>query len=207
MAKAPKKAATTKAGARGKPVANGTGSAAKAAPAKAPQAASAAGDAQDARARLHADIGQLTLAMMNLPRYRHQSLADLRHLILDPLTRDRIAMARSKQGSGEDATVGVAIWASVSAAVAAKIAEQVKAGVFPIRLAPEDWSSGDLIWLIDLIAPNRQLATAVLLNFRKATGLKPMQIHPNVSKSIEKEVLDKLRANPKTGAKHLVDGA
>ena len=33
------------------------------------------------------------MAMMGLPRYRHQTLSDLQHLVLDPLVRDRVAIA------------------------------------------------------------------------------------------------------------------
>jgi hypothetical protein len=86
-------------------------------------------------------VGQL--ALMNLPRYRHQALGDLTHLVLDPMMRDRISIARrgvEGQPPGEEDVAGIAIWASVSDAVDAKIAEQVKAGVFPVRLASEDWA-------------------------------------------------------------------
>jgi cytolysin-activating lysine-acyltransferase len=37
-------------------------------------------------------FGKIAMAMMLLPRYRNQTLADLQHLILDPLVRDRVAM-------------------------------------------------------------------------------------------------------------------
>ena len=41
------------------------------------------------------------------------------------------------------AYLAIAIWASVAVdAKIAKIMEQVKAGVFPVRLANEDWVSG-----------------------------------------------------------------
>lgn len=106
------------------------------------------------RSRVRLSLGQAVLAMMNLPRYRHQTLADLTHLLLDPLMRDRLAIAhRTVDGKpqGEDDVAGIAIWASVSEAVDAKITEQVKAGVFPLRLAGEDWASGDTVWLLDVI--------------------------------------------------------
>ena len=49
--------------------------------------------------------------MLNLPRYRNQSLADVLHLIVEPPTRDRIAIARM-DGEGQiEATAGTAIWA------------------------------------------------------------------------------------------------
>ena len=90
--------------------------------------------------------------MMNLPRYRHQTLGDLTHLVLDPMMRDRISIARrgvEGQPPVDDDIAGIAIWASVSDSVDAKITEQVKAGVFPVRLANEDWVSGDKVWLPD----------------------------------------------------------
>ena len=82
------------------------------------------------RTRVRLNMGQVVLAMMNLPRYRHQALADLTHLVLDPMMRDRIAIAhRTLDGKplGEDDIAGIAIWASVSDSVDAKITEQVKA--------------------------------------------------------------------------------
>src|SRR6267378_1853174 len=102
------------------------------------------------RSRVQLNTGQVVLAMMNLPRYRHQTLGDLTHLVLDPMMRDRLAIAhRTVDGKpqGDEDVAGIAIWASVSDAVDAKITEQVKAGLFPVRLANEDWASGDKVWL------------------------------------------------------------
>jgi cytolysin-activating lysine-acyltransferase len=94
-------------------------------------------------------FGQVVLATMNLPRYRHQTLADLAHLFVAPLMRDRVAIARkpwqAPDGSAvpdDETVVGIAFWATVSDAVDAKITEQIKAGVFPVRLGPDDWVSG-----------------------------------------------------------------
>jgi cytolysin-activating lysine-acyltransferase len=63
--------------------------------------------------------------------------------------------------------VGFAIWANVSEEVDAKIREQTTAGVFPVRLKPEDWASGSINWLLDVVAPTAMLATAVLANLRQ----------------------------------------
>ena len=81
-------------------------------------------------------MGQIVLATMSLPRYRNQTLADLNHLFVTPLLRDRVAIAKkTKPAEGaapaEDSVVGIALWATVSEAVDAKIAEQIKANVFP----------------------------------------------------------------------------
>ncbi|MEM7241217.1 MAG: hypothetical protein AAF429_03430 [Pseudomonadota bacterium] len=42
---------------------------------------------------LRESFGKIAMAMMALPRYRHQALGDLNHLILEPLICDRIAIA------------------------------------------------------------------------------------------------------------------
>jgi cytolysin-activating lysine-acyltransferase len=54
----------------------------------------------------------------------------------------------------------------MSDAVDVKIREQVRAGVFPVRLTGEEWTSGETAWLLDVIAPSQRVATAVLANFR-----------------------------------------
>lgn len=60
--------------------------------------------------------------------------------------------------------------------------------------APDDWTSGEKIWLLDLIAPNRQMATAVLANFKQIAGDNPVSNHPIVALSVDAGVLEKMRA-------------
>ena len=135
--------------------------------------------------------------------YCHQTLADLMHVVLDPLMRDRVAIAytrtEGKPEGDEQSVAGIAIWASVSDAVDAKITEQVKAGAFPVRLANEDWVSGDTLWLLDVIAGDRKQATAVLANFRQLSGERPVKVHPIVARSVDPAVLEKMRARAVEG--------
>src|SRR5450631_683745 len=79
------------------------------------------------KTRMQASIGEVVLAMMNLPRYRYQTLADVMHLVVEPMTRDRIAIARAGGEGKVEETAGIAIWASVSDEVDAKIREQIQA--------------------------------------------------------------------------------
>ena len=127
-----------------------------------------------------------------VPCYRHQSIADLQTLVLEPLMRDRVAIATaapsglpavepgSPTGESEGARendaanyaplAGIAFWATVSDAVDAKIREQIKGGAFPIRLKPEEWNCGDKVWLFDVIAPSQKMASAVLANFKQVVA-------------------------------------
>lgn len=151
------------------------------------------------RTRIQASVGEVVLAMLNLPRYRHQSMADIMHLVVEPLTRDRIAIARSGGDGKIEETAGIAIWANVSPEVDAKIREQIQARAFPIRLKAEDWDSGDTHWLLDVIAPSQKVATAVLANFKQVVKDKPIRIHPVVSQLVDPGVLEKMKV-PGAGA-------
>lgn len=148
-------------------------------------------------------FGKVVMALMVLPRYRHQTLADLQHMVLEPLIRDRIALAKpatAKAGPLIDFS-GLAIWASVSEEVDAKIREQIKAGVFPIRLKPEDWTSGDINWLLDVIAPDKAATGRVLANFGRVLKGGDLRLHPLVAGLVDEETAQKLKGGkPKMDA-------
>ena len=145
------------------------------------------------RTRIQANVGEVVLSMLNLPRYRHQSIGDLMHLVVEPMLRDRIAIAKSGGEGKLEETAGIAIWASVSDEVDAKIREQIQARTFPIRLKADDWASGDTHWLLDVIAPSQKIATAVLANFKQVVKDKPVRIHPIVGQLVDAAVLEKMR--------------
>jgi hemolysin-activating ACP:hemolysin acyltransferase len=148
------------------------------------------------KTKLQASIGEVVLAMLNLPRYRNQTLADVMHLIVEPMTRDRIAIAKAGGEGKVEETAGIAIWASVSDEVDAKIREQIQARVFPVRLKAEDWNSGETTWLLDVIAPSQKVATAVLANFKQVVKDKPVRIHPLVTQLVDPAVLEKMKVRP-----------
>jgi hemolysin-activating ACP:hemolysin acyltransferase len=51
-------------------------------------------------------------------------------------------------------SIGLALWALVSEEVAAKLERQQKDGA-PFRLAPQEWKSGPIPWLLDIIGDPR----------------------------------------------------
>lgn len=164
----------------------------------------------EARTRIHAAVGQIVVTLAAVPRYRHQTLGDLQSLILDPLMRDRVAIASAKPVDGaahvEAQFAGIALWATVSEEVDAKIRDQVRSGVFPVKLKSADWVSGDRVWLLDVIAPSQKMASAVLANFNQVVK-KPgeVRIHPVVARMVDPELLKKMGAvadGPVTAAKN-----
>ena len=148
------------------------------------------------RTQVRESFGKVVLAMMMLPRYRHQTLGDLQHLVLEPLIRDRIAIAYAgdKERGPLTEIAGVAIWASVSEEVDAEIRQQIKAGVFPVRLKAEAWNSGSINWLMDVIAPNSKTTAAVITNFRQVVKEGGLRLHPLVTRLVDPETLQKMGA-------------
>ena len=151
------------------------------------------------RAQVRESFGKVVMAMMGLPRYRHQSLADLQHLVLDPLIRDRIAIAfpSDKDQSPLTDISGLAIWASVSEEVDAKLRDQIKGGAWPVRLKADDWASGDINWLIDVIAPDQKTAVSVLGNFKQVVKDGELRLHPIIARLVDKDTLEKMGAQQK----------
>ena len=152
------------------------------------------------RSHVRESFGNVVMTMMMLPRYRHQSVSDLQQLVLEPLIRDRVAIAYP--GKTEDRTsadmVGLAIWASVSDEVEAKLREQIGAGVFPVRLKAEDWTSGDNNWLLDVIAPDAKATAAVIANFRQLVKQGGLKLHPLVTRLVDADTLKKMGATRAT---------
>lgn len=157
------------------------------------------------RARLQSAVGQIVMAMSMVPRYKAQPIGDLQSLVIEPLMRDRIAIASERADEDADpasgALAGIAFWASVNDETDARIREQIKAGAFPVRLKPDDWTSGDRVWLLDVIAPTQKMAAAVMINFRKVLKSgADVRIHPVVARQMDPELLKKLGATPAAAA-------
>ena len=89
---------------------------------------------------------------------------------------------------------GVAIWASVSDEADERIRDQIKSGTFPVRLKAEDWNSGPINWLLDVIAPDAQATAAVIANFRQVVKEGSLRLHPIVTRMVDEETLKKMGA-------------
>jgi cytolysin-activating lysine-acyltransferase len=168
------------------------------------------------RTRIHTSLGQVVLAMAALPRYRYLSLVDLQAivpnlrenapLIRAPLQQASLVVATQKKDDDAvepleigalDSVAGIAIWASVSTEVDARIRDQVKARVFPVKLKPEDWTSGskeagDHAWLLDVIAPTPKLASMVLASFSRLVKTGELNVHPVAARQVDADMLRKL---------------
>ncbi|MGB3469522.1 MAG: toxin-activating lysine-acyltransferase [Erythrobacter sp.] len=148
------------------------------------------------RSHVRESFGKVVMSMMMLPRYRHQTLGDLQHLVLEPLIRDRVAIAQraeDKAAASQDIT-GVAIWASLSDEAEGRLREQISAGAWPLRLKADDWNSGQNNWLIDVIATDKKATASVIANFRQVVKDGSLKLHPLITRLVDAETLKSMGA-------------
>jgi len=89
--------------------------------------------------------------MTQTTSHRHFFIADAEWLIFAPVARSRFRIYRDEKG----APAGCVLWASLSD----EVEKRVESGA--TRLAPADWTSGDNLWIIDVIAPKGKAAGMV----------------------------------------------
>ena len=100
---------------------------------------------------LTAGFGEIVSVLMRSPHYKHYSLTDLEWLVVPPLLANQFSLAEARTKDGAiPSPVGVALWAMVSEEVDEKLSQNLDR---PLRLRPDEWTSGNIPWLIDAIGP------------------------------------------------------
>jgi len=145
-----------------------------------------------ASTRLLFRLGEILSVMMRAPQFRAVPLGDIQALVLPPLMSGQylVAEARSKT-RGFISPVAVALWAKVSKEVDKRLSESLDK---PIKLAPDDWKSGDIAWLI-VLAGNPQAIAPVLQKFQETTLKgKPLKMRSKTKDG--KTVVSTFQAKP-----------
>src|SRR4029079_4132083 len=103
-----------------------------------------------------ASFGQVVSVLMRSSQHKHLALTDLEWLVVPALTAGQFAVAnmKSKEG-GPSVPAAVVLWASVSPEVDQRLSANLSA---PIRLRPDEWKSGDILWLIEAVGDGRLLS-------------------------------------------------
>ena len=124
---------------------------------------------------MYAGFGQVTTVLMRAVDYRHAFLAELEWLVVPAVVTGQYSIASAEQGqTGLTTPQAVVLWANVSEAVDKRLSAS---GTKP-RLRPDEWTSGQIPWLIEAAGESRAasmlLRTVVEKRFAK-TGLKSME--------------------------------
>ena len=95
-------------------------------------------------------FGQIVAILMRSAQHKFLPLADLEWLVLPAVLGGQHSVARA-QLSGTAVPVGFALWAGVSTAVDQRLSDLSAPG----RLQPGEWRSGDIPWLVEIVADAR----------------------------------------------------
>jgi len=87
---------------------------------------------------------QIIGVLMRSDHYKHYTLGDLEWLVIPPMLAGQFRIGEVKPKTGGSVPVSVVLWARVSAEVDKRLTEASNA---PMRLRPDEWTSGDILWL------------------------------------------------------------
>ena len=113
-----------------------------------------------------ASFGEIVTLLMRTPTYRLHAIQDLEWMVGPAVMTGQFAVleAQAKQ-TGLVSPIGAVLWAHVSPEIDARLSSQLDQ---PIRLAPPEWRSGTIPWIIITLGDQnvvagilRQLATNV----------------------------------------------
>jgi len=91
-------------------------------------------------------LGEMTWLLTQSPLHRALAIGDLEWLVMPALLNEQFYIFREG-----DRPVGLALWARTTAEGEAKLQRgMIEPGN---QLTLEEWSAGDRLWLVDLIAP------------------------------------------------------
>jgi cytolysin-activating lysine-acyltransferase len=123
--------------------------------AAAPQPAKAMTNANAAQAQRAAALSNIVALMIRDPKFRVMKIADLEWLVMPAILSGQWQLAQGTTPAGEKKEgapapgrmfpVAAALWARVSPAVDARLSSNLDK---PMMLKPQEWTSGDIVWII-----------------------------------------------------------
>lgn len=104
-------------------------------------------------------FAQITTLLMRTGDTRGLPISDLEWLVVPALKLQQFAIAEARQKDQQIAApVGAVLWARVSPAVDQRLMSD---GAAIARLAPEEWRSGDILWVVLGVGRNDVVNTLV----------------------------------------------
>jgi cytolysin-activating lysine-acyltransferase len=87
-------------------------------------------------------LGEIVWLMSQSPLHKQFFISDLEWLVMTPVLLQQFRLFYD-----DTKPIGVAFWGTVDG----EVEERLKAGT--TRLRPQDWKSGDRLWVVEVIAP------------------------------------------------------
>ena len=92
-------------------------------------------------------LGEIVWLLSQSPTHKHFTIGDLEWMVMPAILQEQFRVFH-----GEQHPVGFALWAYLSDDAEARLNDIAMTGQ-GARLRPDDWKSGNNLWLVDLVAP------------------------------------------------------
>lgn len=135
---------------------------------------------------ISAAIGDVAVVYSRSPAHKHYSLADIEWMILPAVLTGQVYVAEAQdKATGHRAPVAVVLWANISAETDKRLTAD--AGQ-KLRLRPDEWKSGDILWIVDVAGDPRAIVAALKALLEgpfKTRDVKVVSAHPQSGSSVE----------------------
>jgi len=109
--------------------------------------------------QLQASFGEIVGLLMRSPQFKNTPLSDLEELVVPAITTGQFMVAEAHvKKSGFITPVAAVLWASVSEEIDRQLSDNPDQSM---KLAPKDWKSGEIPWLIIAAGDQRLIKTLV----------------------------------------------
>jgi cytolysin-activating lysine-acyltransferase len=106
-----------------------------------------------------ASIGDMVVVLSRSLAHKHYSLADIEWMVMPPVAAGQFYVVEAADKErGFRAPVAAVTWALVSAEIDARLRD---AAGQRVRLRPDEWKSGEIGWLIDVVGKGKGLDAAL----------------------------------------------
>ena len=107
----------------------------------------------EASKRLSAAFGEIVSIFMRTPAYAKVPLGELETIVVPAVATGQFTLAEGQsKTNGIVHPVGVILWARVSDELDARMAADPAQ---PVRLKPNEWTSGDKVWVMEAVGDPR----------------------------------------------------
>lgn len=108
-------------------------------------------------------FGEVVSVLLKSPQFRSLTLAQVEELVVPAIAARQFIVAEAQsRTNGLMSPVAAALWALVSKEIDERLTNDVGK---PLRLAPSEWRSGDIPWLI-VVAGDRRIIQPMLQNLQ-----------------------------------------
>ncbi len=125
----------------------------------------------------YASFGEITSVLMRIPQLKEKPISTLEALVVPAVATGQFMIAETQaKEDGSITPVAAILWASVSDEVDGRLSARSDG---PVTLAPKEWESGDIPWLI-LAVGDKRLVEA-LTQKAQETALKGRPLKSRVA--------------------------